>query len=59
MHRGAASRGPAAPDAADVGPADDVLGDVAGEPLRIGHVRRRRRLTDALGRLPGPGLLEL
>ena len=34
-------------------------GGVPGGPLRIGHVRGRRRLTDALGGLPGPGLLEL
>jgi hypothetical protein len=34
-------------------------GGVPGGPLRIGHVRRRRRLTDALGGRPGPGLLEL
>src|SRR3954447_3975491 len=32
-------------------------GGVPGGPLRIGHVRGRRRLTDALGGLPGPGLL--
>ena len=32
-------------------------GGVPGGPLRIGNVRGRRRLTDALGGLPGPGLL--
>ena len=33
-------------------------GGVPGGPLRIGHVRGRRRLTDALGGRPCPGLFQ-